>query len=1113
MANLFGFEGFLNASTPFSPKEYKVLYKSNVTYHDFSYSNNYKEQCDYPRFWNESGLPVIPEVDDEIGNLVGCYDSEFDQYGDTEAFGVFPDWQRQLSKFASVQDRLREWVPSVREKIQQFSCITISMLDIDGFRFDKALQVTVDAQAEFADFIRQCAAKYDKDNFFMPGEITGGNNLGAIYIGRGRQPDQVPGKENFTEAVLLKYGADSDKYFLREEGKSALDGAAFHYSLYRSLTRFLGMDGNTTAGFDVPVNFVENWNTLLTTNDFINVNTGDFDPRHMYGATNQDVFRWPSIRQGTEKMLLAIFIATLHMPGIPLLLWGEEQASFLLDSTASNYVFGRAPLSSALAWQDHGCYSLGSTQYHDFPIDAGARGCQDDAASLDHRDPSHPVRNIIKSMYHMRAEIPVLNDGFFLQSLSNQTRQVFLPGSNGTVTETGMWSVLRNQIRGVQKLSPSQAVWLVFQNENQTVKYNFDCSSEDGKALISPFDAGTTVKNLFAPYEEIKLGTSKVSLGIDLSEEFNGCLSSLELAPFAFKAFVPVASFVEPVPMVTKFVPGHDARIISNAGADANGTVDFEIEFSQEMDCAEVKKSLLVASTNEIGQVATIDFEGATCGNIANPEAPFLVGGIPSAWSFKAKLVNVADGIHQITVKDAPTETGNTTTASTDHFLLRVGKEDNPIVFPRTANYSQEVLFKDKSKGFYVTHKAAGADKWRYSLNWGSSWSDWEDYKGGESSLAEQPWSGTKRQEWKGDHVVLQYWGRLVGSSSHVQHADIASKKQAPRRFPHLFSHGSFNQFGFDGGLKNTFELDSDSKWNWHFMTEWPAEVQLNVWGINPDGKPDSSFVYGDIDNDTVLDRALPDALAPIVVNFTQLPPSPHIAYRMVVDDSTARYSFIPVGSRSQQVLIFGLLWTIPILTGLISTWAYIGAFYGVKFNKIGISQKKGLLPVFFRSKFEKLNDRDEEEVEMRSSNRLSKYKPSSTPVLPAISLNDEKRRTVLIATMEYDIEDWAIKIKIGGLGVMAQLMGKSLQHQDLVWVVPCVGGIDYPVDQVAEPMFVTILGALYEIQVQYHVLRNITYVLLDAPIFRQQTKTEPYPPRMDDLDSAVYYSAWNACK
>jgi alpha-1,3-glucan synthase len=97
---------------------------------------------------------------------------------------------------------------------------------------------------------------------------------------------------------------------------------------------------------------------------------------------------------------------------------------------------------------------------------------------------------------------------------------------------------------------------------------------------------------------------------------------------------------------------------------------------------------------------------------------------------------------------------------------------------------------------------------------------------------------------------------------------------------------------------------------------------------------------------------------------------------------------------------------------------------------------------------------------------------------------------------MEYDIEDWNIKIKIGGLGVMAQLMGKSLAHQDLVWVVPCVGGVEYPIDQPVESMHITILGVSYEILVQYHKLKNITYVLLDAPIFRQQTKAEPYPPR-----------------
>ncbi|RDW79794.1 putative alpha 1,3 glucan synthase [Coleophoma cylindrospora] len=1100
LSNLIGFEPFLNASAPFNPAEYKAVYKTNVTYHDFSFGNTYNPNCQYPRFWNDSGNVVTAQSDANFSLLNGCYDSEFDQYGDTEAFGVFPDWQRQLSKFASVQDRLREWNPSVREKIQQFSCITISMLDIDGFRYDKATQVTVDALAEYGEFVRSCARKYNKQNFFMPGEITGGNTFGSIYLGRGREPEQVP---TFDQALKLT-NASNSSFFLRDQGLNALDAAAFHYSIYRSLTRFLGMDGNLTAGYDVPVNFVDTWNTMLTTNDLINANTGVFDPRHMYGTANQDVFRWPSIKNGVEKMLLGQFITTLHMPGIPLLLWGEEQADYVLDSTASNYIFGRSPISSAQAWQDHGCYRLGSSQYYKFPVEAALDGCNDDAISLDHRDPSHPVRNIIKSMYHLRSKVAMLNDGFFLQELSNQTHEIFLPGSNGTATEIGIWSVMRDHFPGDGKvITNNQSVWLVYHNENTTINYDFDCSKND-TAIISPFDTGTTVKNLLAPYDEFVLKDGPKKLGIDGSEAVNGCVEKMTLAPWAFAVYVPKASYVEPPVMITGFTPGHDARIASN------DTIPIEIQFNKEMNCKSMIAGITITSKTGDSKNATLA-AGSTCTKITGSASPY-VGGVVSAWSFKGTLTGVSDGVHTITISNVTTEDGTATSDSKDHFFLRVGQNDNPMVFPRLANYSSAVLFKDdQTKDLFVSHKAAGADQWRYSLNWGSSWSDWATYNGGNDTLAKQPWSGTDRQKWKGDHVILQYWSRMTGSSDHIQHGDVASEKQVPRRFPHLFAQGDFNEFGFDAGLNNNFELGSDGVWKFHLSSEWPATIQVNVWGMNPDKQPDATYVFGDIDNDTILDRSLPDALAPSFVNLSNLPPSPYLAYRVDLVDSTARYTLVPVGSRLVQIIVFSLLLAIPLITAFVSTWAYIGAFYGVKFNKIGISQKKGLIPFLSRGKFEKINDRDEEDIEMKP-NRLSKFRNSSTPVLPAIAINDNKRRTVLIATMEYDIEDWEIKIKIGGLGVMAQLMGKSLQHQDLIWVVPCVGGIDYPVDTVAEPMTVTILGSLYEIQVQYHTLRNITYVLLDAPIFRQQTKSEPYPPRMDDLDSAVYYSAWNAC-
>ena len=424
MSNLLGFEGYLNTSVPFTVKEHKVEWIQSRRYLDFSFNNEYNETCDYPAFWGQDGYPIAKSVDEEFK---GCYNSEFDQYGDVEAFGVFPNWQRSLARFASVQDRLREWWAPVRQKLEVFACIYIASLDVDGFRYDKATQITVDALSTYNNMVRECAKKYGKTNFFLPGEITLGNTFGATYVGRGRQPDMLP---NDTETAISLTSNSSSKYFLRDFGYSALDAATFHYSVYRYLERFLGMNGDLTAAYDTPSNFVDAWNEIMITNDMTNANTGEFDPRHMMGTVNQDLFRWPAIENGTQKQLLGNFITTLHMPGIPLLLWGEEQAFYVLDNTADNYIYGRAPITSSLAWQTHGCYSLNpySSQFYKMPIDSAATGCDDDSISLDHRDPSHPMRNIIKRMYQLRTIYPVLNDGAYLEQLSNSTIDIIYLG-------------------------------------------------------------------------------------------------------------------------------------------------------------------------------------------------------------------------------------------------------------------------------------------------------------------------------------------------------------------------------------------------------------------------------------------------------------------------------------------------------------------------------------------------------------------------------------------------------------------------------------------------------------------------------------------------------------
>ncbi|KAL8801671.1 MAG: hypothetical protein Q9182_004308 [Xanthomendoza sp. 2 TL-2023] len=980
MGDLIGFEGYLNESTPLSYTEHNALWKESRRYHDFAFGNTELSECQYPRFWGSDGELVIGNGTE---NFKGCRDSEFDQYGDVAAFGLYPEWQRQISKFASVQDRLREWNPSVRAKIEHLNCLQITMLDIDGFRMDKGLQITADAEGEWSYHIRQCAAAVGKHNFFIPGEIVGGNPLSAVYN-------------------------------------------------------------------------VEAYNDFIVTNDFINADSGLFDPRHMYGAENQDVFRWPSLLNGTLKGNLAAFIITLVLPGIPLLVWGQEQAFYILDNTASNYVYGRQPMGSQTAWQDHGCYKLGNSRQANWPSGPYADGCGDDWVSLDHRDPSHPVRNIFTAMFEMRRRYPVLNDGFQLQTLSKSTYDIYLPASQDQATETGLWSVMRARWPEFQDFAGqgqgNQTVWLLYHNEGINKTYDFNCS-DNATALISPF-----------------------ATDIEGSEEYNGCLSNFSLPPWGYQAFVPYEKWLSPSPVITKFGPGHDQRPLTDR---VRNTVAIEIHFSDIMVCEEVLQSLTFQSTTTDGSQAMIDSNSTTCRQIAVADGDVSrltgspTGEIPSAFRFSVNLLEVTHGIHSVIVGNSTTKEGKAST------------------------------------------NAAGADKFRYSLNWASSWSEWLPYRGGNDTLEEQPWFGTRAQNWTGQHVMVQYWSRVLGSSDYIQQGDL-NGIATPRRYPHFFVHGPYNSFGYDNGLRQEMRQDRKGTWKFNFMTEWPTTFQLNAWGINPDGTPDLTRVFGDPDSDGILDRLSPVSLLANVVNVSDYPASPYVAYQIAANDGSLRYTLTPIGLRRNQMIIYFLLMFLPLITSIAGVFSYRHIFYAVKLNEIGKPEGRTLLPVSITSSKQLSRYFAKSNIKLFKRNSSNRSASTETAEYDSVDIfaavPNPRRRTVLIATMEYDIEDWGIKIKIGGLGVMAQLMGKHLGHQDLIWVIPCVGGVDYPIDYRAEPMRIVILGEERIVQVYYHKLRNITYVCLDAPIFRSQSRTEPYPARMDDMESAIYYSAWNSC-
>ena len=1089
MSNLIGFKGHLNDSADFKPQEYQVQWVTERQYADFSFGNEYNETCNYPKFWDETGYPLTTNG---VEDLKGCYNSDFDQYGELEAFGNFPDWQRQLTKFASVQDRLREWHKPVRDVITQHSCLQIASLDIDGFRFDKSVQSTLEPLSEMAAVYRECAKKLGKNNFFLPGEITSGDGFGSLYLGRGRQPDQRAD----SAGAAVKLTNNSDSSFLRDDGLQALDASAFHYTIYRSMTRFLGMDGNLVAGFDLPTDFIEAWNAMLITNDFLNAFTGELDPRHMYGVSNQDNFRWPALENGTDKYVLGLYIISLELPGIPLILWGEEQAMYVFDATASNYMFGRQPMTYQTAWWTQGCFNLNTSKFYDFPIDKGRDGCNDITVTYDQRNPAHPLRNIMKRMFEIRAHYPVAQDGLFLQTISQLTEDIYLPGSSTTPTVTGLWSVLRSYFPGVQteSIRGNETLWLVYQNGNSTETYGGNCTSKNG-SLLAPFDSGTKLKNLFYPYDELTLEDGPAD-----SDNSYGCVRKMKLLPWEFRAYVETKHFVEPGPTVTDFFPGHDARLLSSE--DKGETMPVQLGYSTEMDCDSITKSIILNSTTEKGITAILDTSSVNCTKIpARTTSHNLVGEVPTVWTWSANLNNVYHGIHQLTVKNV--SSSGVYTNSTDRFLLRLGAHDNPLISP-LANYSTSLVHKSEDS-FYVQHNAAGADKFRYSTDFGRSWGNWTTYEGGNTTVSIPTWTGTDKQKWKGTHIRVQYFSRLTGSSDYIQEGDYDWENNSVRRFPHMWFNGPYNQYGYDAGLDSKMKYDSKtSRWTYDFVYEWPAIGQLNVWGEDSEGVPDNTEVYGDVGNSSAVQKLPPSYFASNVINITTLPPFPHLGWTISLNDGNLRYQLIPVGSGWAQLVLFILLWIVPILMGSAGVFIFIRNFYRVKLNKDGNVINADKLPVLLWRKIKGTLAKDND------SDIAMAEKAAPTGIVPAGG--SDQRRTVLIATMEYDIQDWQVKVKIGGLGVMAQLMSQNLKHQNLIWVVPCVGDIDYPEDTPAEPFVVTILDNPYSVKVQYHVVDNITYVLLDAPVFRHQTKAEPYPPRMDDLDSAIYYSAWNQC-
>lgn len=325
-----------------------------------------------------------------------------------------------------------------------------------------------------------------------------------------------------------------------------------------------------------------------------------------------------------------------------------------------------------------------------------------------------------------------------------------------------------------------------------------------------------------------------------------------------------------------------------------------------------------------------------------------------------------------------------------------------------------------------------------------------------------------------------------------------------------LAVHGGFDQNGLDSGIPRNMKEAGDGLWQYDLLTELPSFFQVDIQRANENSQFDLAPEPGDLQTLSALNSISTVPLWNSVVSLDSYPMSPHKGFRIIVNETAKQYSISAMGSRGYQITIYLLLGTLPLLTGFASIRIYLYAFYVVKANKFGRAQIESLLPRTIGSKIHHRHWLTQTALRPFRKENLKTSLSTNRALTKATDPQAALRRlTILIVTMEYQIDDWDIKVDVGGLGVMAQLMSKNLGHQELVWVVLCVGDIDYSEDRRAKAMFVTVFGTHYIVQVQYHQLENITYALLDAPVFRARRKSEPYPCRMDDIGSAIYYSAW----
>ena len=88
------------------------------------------------------------------------------------------------------------------------------------------------------------------------------------------------------------------------------------------------------------------------------------------------------------------------------------------------------------------------------------------------------------------------------------------------------------------------------------------------------------------------------------------------------------------------------------------------------------------------------------------------------------------------------------------------------MVFPES-DYDTNKSFIFSDGQYTFAHRAAGADMFRYSWNFGRNWTTWKTWE--DSTVMEATMFTASENFWEGDHVIVQCESfRVNGSVLHI---------------------------------------------------------------------------------------------------------------------------------------------------------------------------------------------------------------------------------------------------------------------------------------------------------------------------------------------------------